>query len=194
MWKIEKRHLPNKVQVIMLVLTIGSAFAGFWSLDHYPKAAWSIALQFVPPVLVIVSAIYTFWVRRNQDELQLRIIAGSGAATLWVYGRSVFWAAPISENGRRSSSSRNEYSNADVCMGSDTNHLLQEVLLMENSLKELRAKLGISQADLGDQLDVSRQTINSIEKGKYDPSLPLAFKIAQFFNQPIEAIFTPDEQ
>lgn len=60
---------------------------------------------------------------------------------------------------------------------------------MNNRLRVLRAERGWSQADLGAQLDVSRQAINAIETGKYDPSLPLAFKIARLFGQPIEEIF-----
>lgn len=64
---------------------------------------------------------------------------------------------------------------------------------MKNRLRDLRAERGWSQAALGERLDVSRQTINALETGKYDPSLPLAFKIARLFEQPIEAIFD-DEQ
>jgi putative transcriptional regulator len=60
---------------------------------------------------------------------------------------------------------------------------------MENRLKALRAERGWSQAELAERLDVSRQSVNAIETGKYDPSLPLAFKIARLFDQPIEAIF-----
>ncbi|HLZ81935.1 MAG TPA: helix-turn-helix transcriptional regulator [Caulobacteraceae bacterium] len=60
---------------------------------------------------------------------------------------------------------------------------------MKNRLKVLRAERDWSQADLAQRLDVSRQSVNAIETGKYDPSLPLAFKIARLFNQPIEAIF-----
>jgi putative transcriptional regulator len=60
---------------------------------------------------------------------------------------------------------------------------------MKNNLAVLRATKKWSQADLGEQLDVSRQTINAIETEKYDPSLPLAFKIAQIFNKKIEDIF-----
>ncbi|MFN7734133.1 MAG: helix-turn-helix transcriptional regulator [Pirellula sp.] len=63
---------------------------------------------------------------------------------------------------------------------------------MKNNLVQLRAEHGWSQADLAERLDVSRQTINAIERGKYDPSLPLAFKIARLFKRPIEAIFEPD--
>lgn len=63
---------------------------------------------------------------------------------------------------------------------------------MENRVRELRAERGWSQADLATRLDVSRQTVNAVETGKYDPSLPLAFKIARLFEQPIEAIFQPD--
>lgn len=60
---------------------------------------------------------------------------------------------------------------------------------MENRLKALRAERGWSQAELAERLDVSRQTVNAIETGKYDPSLPLAFKIARLFGHPIEKIF-----
>lgn len=60
---------------------------------------------------------------------------------------------------------------------------------MKNKLKILRAMHDWSQADLADRLDVSRQAVNAIETGKYDPSLPLAFKIARLFNQSIEEIF-----
>lgn len=63
---------------------------------------------------------------------------------------------------------------------------------MKNKLKVLRAERGWSQEVLAQKLDVSRQTVNAIERGKYDPSLPLAFKIAAVFEQPIEAIFEPD--
>lgn len=64
---------------------------------------------------------------------------------------------------------------------------------MRNRLKVLRAERGWSQAELADHLEVSRQTINALEVGKYDPSLPLAFRIARVFGQPIEAIFQPDD-
>ena len=60
---------------------------------------------------------------------------------------------------------------------------------MKNRLKVLRAERDWSQADLADKLEVSRQTINALETGKYDPSLPLAFRIARLFGQPIESIF-----
>jgi putative transcriptional regulator len=65
---------------------------------------------------------------------------------------------------------------------------------MNNSIRRLRAESGWSQAHLADLLNVSRQTINAIETGKYDPSLPLAFAISKLFAQPIEAIFTPDQE
>lgn len=60
---------------------------------------------------------------------------------------------------------------------------------MKNRLKVLRAERDWSQADLAERLEVSRQTINALETGKYDPSLPLAFRIARLFGQPIESIF-----
>jgi putative transcriptional regulator len=62
---------------------------------------------------------------------------------------------------------------------------------MNNHVRELRGAQGWSQADLAERLDVSRQTVNAIETGKYDPSLPLAFKIARLFRQSIETIFEP---
>ena len=63
---------------------------------------------------------------------------------------------------------------------------------MKNRLKVLRAGRDWSQQDLGDRLGVSRQSVNAIETGKYDPSLPLAFRIAALFDLPIEAIFSND--
>ena len=63
---------------------------------------------------------------------------------------------------------------------------------MNNRLKVLRAERDWRQADLADQLGVSRQTVNALETGRYDPSLPLAFRIARVFGQPIESIFTED--
>ena len=62
---------------------------------------------------------------------------------------------------------------------------------MNNHLRALRNDHGWSQADLAEKLEVSRQTINAIETGKYDPSLPLAFKIARLFGLSIESIFEP---
>ncbi|RZJ39352.1 MAG: transcriptional regulator [Brevundimonas sp.] len=61
---------------------------------------------------------------------------------------------------------------------------------MNNRLKVLRAERNWSQADLAEALGVSRQTVNALETGRYDPSLPLAFKIAKVFAQPIESIFS----
>ena len=63
---------------------------------------------------------------------------------------------------------------------------------MRNRLKVLRAERNWSQAELAERLGVSRQTVNAIETGKYDPSLPLAFRVAHVFGQTIEAIFLPD--
>jgi len=60
---------------------------------------------------------------------------------------------------------------------------------MKNRLKVLRAENDLTQADLAIKLEVSRQTVNAIEKGKFDPSLPLAFKISKLFQLPIEEIF-----
>ena len=64
---------------------------------------------------------------------------------------------------------------------------------MMNRLKVLRAERGWSQWELAELLGVSRQTINAIENGRYDPSLPLAFAIGKLFQQPIESIFLPDD-
>ena len=64
---------------------------------------------------------------------------------------------------------------------------------MKSRLRELREKNGWSQGELAERLDVSRQTVNAIETEKYDPSLPLAFRIARVFGQRIETIFLADE-
>ena len=72
------------------------------------------------------------------------------------------------------------------------NDMLSMGELVNNRLRVLRAERGWSQAELGGRLGVSRQAVNAIETGKYDPSLPLAFKLARLFDMPIEAIFTDD--
>ena len=64
---------------------------------------------------------------------------------------------------------------------------------MKNTVREMRAERGWSQAALAELLNVSRQTVNAIETGRYDPSLPLAFLIAKVFQTSIEAIFTAEE-
>ena len=63
---------------------------------------------------------------------------------------------------------------------------------MKNHIRALRVQQGWSQAELGERLSVSRQTINAIETDRYDPSLPLAFKVAALFGLKIEAVFDPD--
>lgn len=65
---------------------------------------------------------------------------------------------------------------------------------MENRLKELRTTNSWSQAHLADLLDVSRQTVNALEKGRYDPSLPLAFRLARVFSTTIEDLFQPSAE
>ena len=65
---------------------------------------------------------------------------------------------------------------------------------MKNRLKVLRAEHNLTQAALALRLDVSRETVNALETGRYDPSLPLAFKIARLFRQPIEAIFDDEAE
>ena len=64
---------------------------------------------------------------------------------------------------------------------------------MKNGVREMREGRGWSQGDLAEKLDVSRQTVNAIETGKYDPSLPLAFRIAKLFRLSIESLFEPDK-
>jgi putative transcriptional regulator len=64
---------------------------------------------------------------------------------------------------------------------------------MKNRLRVLRAERNWSQADLASHLGVSRQTVNSIENGKYEPSLSLAFDISRLFEQPIESVFQPEQ-
>jgi putative transcriptional regulator len=65
---------------------------------------------------------------------------------------------------------------------------------MENEVREYRRTRELSQAELADELGVSRQTIIAIESGRYSPSLPLAFRIARFFDVPVEKLFNPSEE
>jgi putative transcriptional regulator len=71
-------------------------------------------------------------------------------------------------------------------------HRAEALQLMRNRLRELRARDGLTQAHLANALDVSRQTVNALESGKYDPSLPLAFRISRTFRLPLDEIFFPD--
>jgi putative transcriptional regulator len=64
---------------------------------------------------------------------------------------------------------------------------------VKNRLKVLRAERNWSQSDLAERLEVSRQSVNAIETGRYDPSLPLAFRIAELFGLPVERIFSSDD-
>jgi len=64
---------------------------------------------------------------------------------------------------------------------------------MKNRLKQLREQRGWTQGMLADHLDVSRQTVNALETGRYDPSLPLAFRLSRLFGEPIEAMFDPED-
>jgi len=65
---------------------------------------------------------------------------------------------------------------------------------MKNNIKELRNAIKLTQGDLADRIEVSRQTINAIEKGKFDPSLPTAFRLAEVFNCTIEELFIYESQ
>ena len=65
--------------------------------------------------------------------------------------------------------------------------------MVKNNQRALREGRGWTQGALADELDVSRQTINALETGRYDPSLPLAFRISRLFGQPLESIFDPEE-
>jgi putative transcriptional regulator len=64
---------------------------------------------------------------------------------------------------------------------------------VKNHIRRLRTERGWTQAALADLLDVSRQTVNALETGRYDPSLPLAFRLARVLGRPLEAIFDPDD-
>ena len=65
---------------------------------------------------------------------------------------------------------------------------------MKNSIRRLRTERGWTQAALADLLDVSRQTVNALETGRYDPSLPLAFRLARVLGEPLEGIFDPEDE
>lgn len=72
-------------------------------------------------------------------------------------------------------------------------HLVVVESPVKNRLRELRGQRGWSQGELAERLDVSRQSVNAIETGRYDPSLPLAFRLARLFDRPIQEIFESDE-
>ena len=72
--------------------------------------------------------------------------------------------------------------------------MLSTLYIMKNLLRDRRTQLGLSQADLAEGLGVSRQTVIAIESGRYSPSLPLAFRIAKFFDTTIDEMFDPEEE
>lgn len=72
--------------------------------------------------------------------------------------------------------------------------IAKEGVCLKNRLEEIRKQLGIKQEELAEKLEVSRQTIGSLENGRYNPSIILAFKIARFFNMSIEEIFIYEEE
>jgi len=76
----------------------------------------------------------------------------------------------------------------------DTPSMESYLYVVRNRVREMRTEAGMTQADLGDALGVSRQTINSIEAGRYLPSLPLALKIGRLFGSPVHEIFEMDEE
>jgi len=81
-----------------------------------------------------------------------------------------------------------------VCQGSLTSvHVSSILVIVRNDVRQLRELRGLSQAALGDALGVSRQTVNSIENGKYNPTLPLAITIARYFGLTVEEIFHVDD-
>ena len=72
--------------------------------------------------------------------------------------------------------------------------MLSNIYIMKNSLRDQRAQRGLSQAELAAVLGVSRQTVIAVESGRYSPSLPLAFRIARYFDVTIETMFEPEEE
>jgi putative transcriptional regulator len=72
--------------------------------------------------------------------------------------------------------------------------MLSTLYIMKNEVREHRRRRGLSQVDLASGLGVSRQTVIAIESGKYSPSLPLAFRIARFFDEPVDKLFDPEDE
>lgn len=81
-----------------------------------------------------------------------------------------------------------------VCSFTESELSIQEVIPLKNRLEELRKARGLRQEELADALEVSRQTIGSLENGRYNPSILLAFKIARYFGMSIEEIFIYEEE
>lgn len=101
----------------------------------------------------------------------------------WLVAGGVWWlAAHVAVGGHRRVRSRLVWRLA----------VPPQKISVNNHLRELRAQKNWTQQNLADKLDVSRQTVNALETGKYDPSLPLAFKLGKLFRLPIEEMFLPD--
>ncbi len=175
--------------LVLLVVTQGSLI---WLDPGRPTNALGVAWA-LSPLLAVA------WLARNQvralrraDELQ-RVVqleamaVGFGVIVILLAGAGVLHGAEIGDLAQRTQDRAHRRRRGVDRRTWGTG----EVAEVRNRLREFRAIHNWTQVDLADRLDVSRQTIYAIETGRYDPSLPLAFKISALFDEPIESLFFP---
>ena len=156
-------------------------------------AGWARTLAYASPMLPFLLAVWAVvrQIRRSDEFVRkvtlehLAVAAAVTAGWTFTYGFLENAGLPAAQHVHRMAGDGRRLGRADVPR--------RPQAPMNNRLRELRAARGWSQAALADLLDVSRQTVNAIETGRYDPSLPLAFAIARVFGTTIEAIFVADE-
>ena len=143
-------------------------------IKEFPGSSWRYPVMLVPVIPAIFGLVGIMRAVRAMDEMQRRVhLEGVAFAFVVTVLITLSWGLLASAVGNRES-------NRD------------ETIQMKNRLRDERAKREWSQAELAERLSVSRQTVNAIETGKYDPSLPLAFRLAEVFGAKIEELFQPE--
>ena len=188
-----------KKSTFHLFLATGAWVASTALMSFGPNVLWDFdaAVTFLAIAANLIAGgfmLYSFFRHlKNMDELQRQTHLEASINPRNNHGANCdLWCTPASQLNDSRPTSQRLIRHRYLLHSVSNNPVVTAHKRMKNRLKVLRADRDWTQADLADRLNVTRQTINAIEKGKYDPSLPLAFKIAVLFGLPIEEIFSPE--
>ncbi len=193
---IEKKRIQQRFMLMRPVFAALVFYIGFLTLavswvPQHPDSPWRYPLVILPMIPGIFIALGIVKMSAKIDEMERRILL---EAVAFSFILSVIFMLSQGLLGLAGIPQLSSVENAAVmCFLVVIGKFWSNWRPVKNKLRVLRAERNWSQSKLGDLLGVSRQTINAIENGKYDPSLPLAFKMAQLFELKIEEIFDPQE-